>query len=471
LKTLRNPSINGRLATLLILFAITLICHSAEPDGVIVTLEKYDGPAVVSVKSLERFKIKISIDRKTDRKALTLAVQLPKTGKNTWPANDVEAIDSSGKAVIVKRGGIAWSMMWIPVPAGQSEIVVHALDPPEGTPKNHPEKERHIKDPLTGLSAKIALWPKGKKAALSLRFDDSHPTHLSKAIPILREYGFKGTFMINPDGKNGPPKNSRWRSAFKEHLTEWQAVAKRRDQEFGNHTARHSGAKNDAEMENEISDACEAIWQLFPAKSKLLALNLGGGTYWETSKTLRHYLDKYHLFDASSGSMGMDDVYGNRVESFRKHVEGHLKSGAWCRAHFHYIGDNLSTSEEHFRAALDIAKKHQDDLWITGMSDIYKYQAERRAATLTLVKSQKDSVTLKLYCPTNPELFDQLLTIEIILPEAWMTSSSGAHVTDADENLIATGLPSKDGSRLLRFPVLPVNSQFIISKFVMKVAF
>ena len=227
--------------------------------------------------------------------------------------------------------------------------------------------------------------------------------HLSKGIPILREYGFKGTFMVNPGGKKRASKKFSMAILLSENIwTEWQAVAKRGDQEFANHTAQHRGAKNDAEMESEIGDACKAIWELFPEKSKLIALNLGGGTYWETSRTLLYYLDKYHLFDASSGSLGMDDVYGNRVEAFREHIERHIDRGIWCKTHFHYIGEDLSSSEAHFRAALDIAKEHDGELWIAGMADIYKYQTERRAATLILEKSDANAVSLKLSCSTKP---------------------------------------------------------------------
>ena len=42
-------------------------------------------------------------------------------------------------------------------------------------------------------------------------------------------------------------------------------------------------------MEAEIGDAARAIWAMTPGKSKLMALNLGGGTLWETTRTLRHY--------------------------------------------------------------------------------------------------------------------------------------------------------------------------------------
>ena len=131
-------------------------------------------------------------------------------------------------------------------------------------------------------------------------------------------------------------------------------------------------------MEREVGQASEAIWQLFPDNSKLLALNLGGGTKWETTRTLRYYLDKYHLFDASSGSLGMDDVYGNRVSVFRQQLERNIETQGWYRVHFHYIGEGLSSSEGNFRAVLDITKEHESKLWIAGMADIFKYQEERQ---------------------------------------------------------------------------------------------
>jgi peptidoglycan/xylan/chitin deacetylase (PgdA/CDA1 family) len=276
-----------------------------------------------------------------------------------------------------------------------------------------------IQDAISGAQVRIANWPQGRTAALSIRFDDSHPTHLSKAVPILREYGFKGTFMVNP----GPKElGSRQSYSFETQLAEWEAVMKQGDMELANHSAHHRDAKGDEEMEREIGSAAEAIWKLTPGKSKLMALNLGGGTRWETTRTLCHYLDKYHQFDASSGSLGMDDSYGGRVEAFRKALETHLQRGLWCRIHFHYIGDGLSSSEANFRAALEIAKQHQDKLWIAGMADIYKYQTERNSAKLTLVKSDAKSLTFQLDCATDATLYDQPLTLEITMPAAMNTS-------------------------------------------------
>ena len=455
----RNLIASGKLPLLLVFFVIATTEHglSAESPGVTVGLEKYEGPATVRVESVGRYNVKIDVDRKTERNPLTLAVELPETGSDAWRFIDVEVLDSNGRPVSVRRGGIEWHKLWITVPAAQSRFLVHAVDPPGERPQMHPEKDRHVSESTTGFSATIGKWPDGRRAALSLRFDDSHPTHLSKAIPILREYGFRGTFMINPGGRDGRSPNPRWRSAFQTHRAEWESVARRGDQEFANPTMRHRGAENDADMEREVGDAAKAIWELFPGKSKLVALNLGGGTQWQTTRTLRYYLDKYHLF-ATSGSLGMDDVYGNRLDAFRQHLIRHIEREGWCRVHFHYIGDNLSTSEAHFRAALDVAKEHEAELWIAGMADIYKYQTERRGATLALEKSRPNGASLRLSCSTKPELYDQPLTIEVTLPKSWLPNHMT--VTNAQDKAIATRSTQTKDRTLLRFEVAPRNALY-----------
>lgn len=435
--------------------------QAAESSGVLARFEKYRGPATVQVESPERHKALIEVVRNGETDPLTLAVELPATGPGVWPLADVEVLDSNNQPVAVRRGGIEWHKIRIQVHAGQRKFTIHAVKPKGGRTQNFPEKARRANGPVSGLSATIGKWPEGRRAALSLRFDDSHPTHLSKAIPILREYGFKGTFMINPGRRDGRASNSRWRSAFQEHLAEWEAVARRGDQEFANHSARHRGAINDADMDHEIGDAANVIWELFPNKSKLTALNLGGGTQWETTRTLRHYLDKYHQFE-TGGSLGMDDVYGGRVEAFRQHLLRHLERGIWCRIHFHYIGEKLSSSEENFRATLNIAKENESELWIAGMADIFKYQTERAAATLTMESAGPNTASLRLSCSTDPALFDHLLTLQVTLPRSWPHDS--VMITGPDGERTRVKQRSQDGKDLLYFEVEPVNSIYRVEK-------
>jgi hypothetical protein len=434
---------------------------AAEVAGVTITFVDYSGPATLSAEAIDKYTLRITVDPRTEREPLTLQVDLPKTGRNAWPFIDVEVLDSKRHAVSVRRAGIEWHKLFITVPASRARFVVHAVAPPEDGPRVFPERDRHVTDTVTGIRATLCNWYKGRRAALSIRFDDSHSTHLSKAIPILREYGFRGTFMVNPGKPDGLSRNPRSRSAFQDHLSEWAAVARRGDHEFANHTLHHCGAYNDEQMERQIGEAAKAIWKLFPDKSRLMALNLGGGTWWTTTKTLRFYLKKYHLFD-TSGSTGMDDVYGNRVATFRQSLENHIERGLWYRVHYHYIGAGLSSSEESFRAALDVAKEHESDLWVAGMADIYKYQTERRGATLEIENNDASRTTLKVWCSTKPQLYDQSLTMDVTLPKSWATERVVV-TTHKGQELETRKATTPDGA-VLRFHVRPTDAEYTIEK-------
>jgi len=187
--------------------------------------------------------------------------------------------------------------------------------------------------------------------------------------------------------------------AFETQHTEWEAVMKQGDMELAEPLPRIIAVRRATRTWREIGGAAEAIRELTPGKSKLTALNLGGGTMWETTRTLRYYLDKYHQFDASSGSLGMDDSYGGRVEAFRKALRTHLDRGLWCRMRYHSIGEGLSSSEANFRAALDIAKQHQDKLWIAGMADIYQVsnRAQQREAHAGEIRRQEPHRSARLH--------------------------------------------------------------------------
>jgi hypothetical protein len=430
--------------------------HAADLGGVMVKLEGGAGAAAVSAQLVERFKLQIAVDPKDETRPLAIRAELPESGPRAWPAADVEVRDAQGKAMMVRRAGIEWHKLQFSVPAVVGNYFVQVVPPAGGKPSLPSEKERVLVDAATGLRVGIARWHDGRKAALSIRFDDSHPTHLSKAIPILREYGFRGTFMVNP-GASKP--GSRRRSAFEAQRAEWEAVARQGDHELANHSAHHRGAVGDDDMEAEIGTAAQAIWKLTPGKSQLMALNLGGGTFWETTRTLRYYLDKYHQFE-TSGSLGMDDVYGNRVAAFRRALEQHLERGLWCRIHYHYIGDGLSSSEANFRAALDVAREHQSNLWIAGMADIYKYQTERNASKLTLQQSGPTRLVFQLACLTDATLYDQPLTIEAQLPPS--LEAGRVKAKDDRGNVMPVRTTPKDAVTTLRFDVAPRNAVYSI---------
>ena len=448
----RNKSVIGWLFLVVVLWNINSgrVCGQ-QSLPVSVRLEKGPPGTTISLHPVEPFKVRLDVIPGHGEGSVVIYIELARRGRGYWLPEFVIVTDQQGRPIPVRHPALEWYRMWITVPAKKASYYPQAVRPKMGhfRPRYPRENERTVQDAASGFKASICTWYDGRRAALSLRFDDSHPTHLSKVIPYLRQYGFKGTFMINPGN-----------SDYLEHKTEWEIVARQGDMEFANHTMHHRGARNDEEMEHEIGDAALYIQSLFPNKSKLIALNLGGGTWWTTTKPLRYYLDKYSLFDAMSGSLSMDDNYGHRVEAFKRHLERNIERGGWCRVHFHSIGKGFSTSEEHFRAILDIVKAHEHKLWIAGVADAYKYLQERRASKLEIVNISQSSVKLKLTCLTDSTLYDQPLTLEVTCPRSWSTEK--VRVTDAEGNILPTRRVSTATGVVLRFDVPPVTASYTI---------
>ena len=68
-------------------------------------------------------------------------------------------------------------------------------------------------------------WPQGTKAAVSFTYDDGRSSQLDTAIPLLNEYGVKGTFFVSPPNVSQTPDS--WRDAAAH------------GHELGNHTLTH----------------------------------------------------------------------------------------------------------------------------------------------------------------------------------------------------------------------------------------
>ncbi len=417
--------------------------------------------AKIEIQAVEPFKLKIDVTCETDPELydqpLTVWIGLP---EGRWPVEDIQALDGDGRPIPMRRRSDKWNEPMLSVAPVSATYFIHAVEPTKVVQRDAwpKESQRTVKDQTTGIEATICKWFDGKRTALSQRFDDSHPTHILKAVPILRDYGFRGTFIINP-GNGG----------YLKHEQQWQAVAKRGDQEFGNHTLHHRGAKNDEEVEYEIGECAQVLCKLFPNKSKLVNFSRGGGTTWTHTKPFRYWLDKYHLekmyFERHSPpahGISMADSYGDRVAGFRKILALGLEHGRWIRLHYHGIGSSggLGISEENFLAVQEMIEQHQEDLWTAGMADIFMYYTERESSGLS-IKSLGDKETqIRLSCATDGNLYEQPLTLQLTLPEAW--TAAGVTASDAKGNQIKTRTATVDARKVVRFDVDPVDGTFVV---------
>jgi len=73
-------------------------------------------------------------------------------------------------------------------------------------------------------------WPVGKRAAVSLSFDDGRSSQMDAGLPVLNSLGLKVTFYVVP-------------SAIEKRQTAWRAAA-RAGHEIGNHSLKHACTGN-----------------------------------------------------------------------------------------------------------------------------------------------------------------------------------------------------------------------------------
>ena len=426
--------------------------REAEAANMKVQIMEDDGTATISLEATKKFEVRIDVDPGTDSHSIPLQVELPEFGPKVWPTEDLHVVDEAGQFIPIRRNGIQWHKFDMSVPPVRASYFVRAIsrDGSKTAMVHTSEEERTVQSSEEDISISICRWYGGRQTALSIRFDDSHPTHLSKAVPILREYGLKATFMIN-SGAGG----------YQSHKEQWEECAKTGVHEFANHTLHHSGAATDEEIEREVGDATKYIWSLFPQKSKLVALNRGGGTIWTTTRPFSYYLEKYHLFSVFTGSLGMDDFYGDQVGALRRNLESHIERRLWCKTHFHSIGTGLKTSEENFRAAIKLVKSYEPQLWIAGLTDVFKYQEEREASRLLLTRENPKQFVLQLLCGTDPTLYNQPLTIKLTFP-GHLSPESVLIQQQGEEAVCPDAITRHDDRNVALFHVAPVDSTFVL---------
>jgi peptidoglycan-N-acetylglucosamine deacetylase len=117
-------------------------------------------------------------------------------------------------------------------------------------------------------------WPDGKRAAVSLTFDDSRATQAEQGIPLLDTFGVKATFFASLASLQ--TRTQRWREAV------------RAGHEIGNHTVNHAcscnfqwGTVHVLEdytlegMERELLEANDRLEQLVGVRPRTFAYPCG----------------------------------------------------------------------------------------------------------------------------------------------------------------------------------------------------
>ncbi|MEP6951635.1 MAG: polysaccharide deacetylase family protein [Ginsengibacter sp.] len=238
-------------------------------------------------------------------------------------------------------------------------------------------------------------WPQGKRAAVSLSFDDARESQVIVGTNLLNQYGIKATFFVIP-------------SAVEKQLDGWKkAVAD--GHEIGNHTLTHPCTGNFLwsrtnaleeytleQMRNELTGCNKRILELLHVKAGVFAYPCGQKYVGKGINTKSYVPLVAELFLAGRGWMdegANDPVYGNfaqltGIEMDGKDFEQILplledaeKTGKWVVLAGHEMGDPgvQTTRLVMLKKLIEYAQNPSNGIWIEPIGTVAKYiQAQKK---------------------------------------------------------------------------------------------
>jgi len=237
-------------------------------------------------------------------------------------------------------------------------------------------------------------WPPGKKAALSLTFDDARESQVEVGIPLLNEHGVKATFYVLPGGAR--KRLAGWRAAL---------VA---GHEIGNHSSTHPCTGNFAfSRENALEDyTLERIERDVSEASLFASRELGrapsgfaypcGQSFVGRGEGVRSYVPVVaRLFRTGRLYMGEDsndpafcdlaqllavNLDGLPFEEVRPLVDKAVAEGRWLILAGHEIGEGgVQTTRTATLAALcRLAKDPSSGLWVDTVEAVSAHLLRQR---------------------------------------------------------------------------------------------
>ncbi|KAF1717012.1 polysaccharide deacetylase [Pseudoxanthomonas yeongjuensis] len=242
----------------------------------------------------------------------------------------------------------------------------------------------------------VFAWPDGRKAAVSLAYDDALDSQLDNAIPALDRYGLKGSFYLQLS-----------RDPVRLRLEEWRAAA-RNGHELGNHTLFHqcSGSLQDrdwVEPQRDLDRTSAAAMKDQVLLANVMLTAIDGRTErtmtvpcGDVMATGVNYIDAVRqefvaikLGDgAVTPGMWKLDPYAVTVETpigitgeqLIARVEEAARKGTMVNFTFHGVGgDYLSVSKQAHEELLQHLSTHRDIYWVDTFINLMAYVRQQQS--------------------------------------------------------------------------------------------
>ena len=288
----------------------------------------------------------------------------------------------------------------------------------------------------------------GASGAFSLQLDDSMPSQVENALPLLSDRKIRVTFFVNPGIAH-----------YAANRRVWEEKIRRDGHELGNHTFTHKGATSAAEAQNEIARCAAVIAAAYDNRPRLTPFMIPGGVPWKvTPDELTRILDEFKTFLAPRSGILSDEIGGDTPTAL---PEKALRERSWQQLGMHGVGGEwLSTSIPRFTRLVDFLTANSAALWVAPTSAVYQYEAQRDAArpvVLTDASERGFSVTvtcdeshIKTFGVPFAALYNQPLTVRVPVPNEWRAFTVRQKTRTAKGEIL-----SSEGKTIAQFAVLP----------------
>ncbi|MGC9977152.1 MAG: polysaccharide deacetylase family protein [Syntrophales bacterium] len=239
-------------------------------------------------------------------------------------------------------------------------------------------------------SAEEFSWPQGKRAAVSLTFDDARESQLDVGLPLLNRYGVKATFYVLPN-------------MVKPRLSDWKKAVNA-GHEIGNHSLNHPCTGNYPfikenaleyytleRMTDELDTANLAIERMLGVRPTSFAYPCGQ-TFVGRGQNVQSYVPliaKSFLTGRTFGDTVANkpdfcdfaqitsiNIDGLSVNKIRALVDEAAEKGSWLVLGGHEIGTSSGpqvTQTETLAAFCEYANDPQNGIWVATVTEIATY--------------------------------------------------------------------------------------------------
>jgi peptidoglycan/xylan/chitin deacetylase (PgdA/CDA1 family) len=316
---------------------------------------------------------------------------------------------------------------------------------------------------------KVTPWPEDHVAAISLTFDDSLPTHLENAGPILKKHHLHGTFFVITGSKTWVERPDDWRRLAAD------------GNEIGGHTVHHPCLAEQVKpnaltytppmMRAEVRDSArEIIARLGIERGLTFAypcatLTFGPPEDQEHNQVL-YMGDVAEFYIAARAEnagvpvyaqemdplsvLGLGRTAGKDFPGLLALLEPALSSYQWGVYTFHGVGgDALSVTSEALDQLASYLQQH-GEIWCATFGDAVRYIQERKALAMHLTKSDRRQVEFKLSWAMDAKTYDLPLTLQWQAPSDWT-----AYQCEADGHPLASAKALDSSSKLALVDVPP----------------